>query len=361
MRERLLAVLQGRELDRVPLIMYDDLFPPAETAKVRALYGRQIGLLRWSEIYRIVTPNCRFVTEEFYQGETRCERTTLYTPAGSLVQVRAFEPVFNSGAYRKHYIEEAGDYEIFWAYLNDAIILDNYERYQRDAAELGENGLPLTAVERSPYQKLWVEWVGLERLSLHFADYPDRLEKTIELLRQRARKILTIAARSPAPLVDFPDNITAPAIGLKRFRQYCVPLYNELADLLAERSAEAKRSAEAEHGALVFVHADGDLQPLSQAIAESKLGGLDSFSPAPDNDTSVAQAIANWPGKRLFVNFPSSVHLRSYEEVRAEAEQILHAGGHTGRLEIQFSENVPLHAWRTSFQAIVDAVENFRP
>jgi hypothetical protein len=330
--------------------MYDDLFPRAEVEdEVRHLFGDRIGLLRWSAVHRLETPHCRTVTEEHYEGEMRWERTTLYTPAGSLYQDRVYEPVYNSGAFIKRYVEEPQDYEILWAYLEDGQVLPDYERYQRDQAKLGDEGLPLAAVERSPYQQLWVEWVDIDRLAGHMTDCPDRVQKTVDILNRRARQIFEIVYHSPAALIDFPDNITAPMIGLKRFLQYNVPLYNELADMLAERSVP------------VFVHMDGNLKPLWKAIAESKVGGLDSFSPTPDNDTSVAEAIRMWPEKRLFVNFPSSVHLRSYEEIRTEAVNILEAGGHTGRLEIQFSESVPYFAWRNSFQAIADAVESFIP
>lgn len=126
-----------------------------------------------------------------------------------------------------------------------------------------------------------------------------------------------------------------------------MPYYDDLAGRLAERDA------------VVFVHMDGDLKPLWQLIAASKVGGIDSLSPTPDNDTSVADAARLWPDKRYFVNFPSSVHLRPYEGVRAEAEAILAAAGHTGRLQIQVSENVPLFAWRASFPAIRDAILAF--
>lgn len=354
MRERILAVLQGRDLDRVPLIMYDDLMPlmyqniPIRD-QVKKTFGNRIGLLRWSAVHKVDTPHCHFETQEFYIGGTRWERCTLFTPAGMIYQERAFEPVYNSGSIRKHYVEELQDYEILWAYLEDAEIQEDYARYHRDQAELGDDGLPLAAVERSPYQQLWVEWAGLDQLAFHFQEFPETVEKTISLLNKRARAIFEIAFYSPAPMIDFPDNITAPAIGLKRFQQYNVPLYNELATMLAERDA------------LVFVHMDGDLKPLWKAIAESKVGGIDSFSPMPDNDTSVVEAVKLWPEKRLFVNFPSSVHLRSYDNVRAEAESILEAGGHTGRLEIQFSENVPFEVWQTSFKAVADAVDSFRP
>jgi hypothetical protein len=354
MRERLMAVLQGRMLDRVPLIMYDDLMPiQYKNVRIREevsrTFGDRIGLLRWSAVHKVETPHCHFKTQEYYQGEMRWEHTTMFTPSGNLYQERVFEPVYNSGSIRKHYVESPQDYEILWAYLKDAVIQEDYARYYKDQNELGDNGLPLPAVERSPYQQLWVEWVGLDQLALHFQDFPDQVGKTIELLNQRAKKIFDLAYFSPAPMIDFPDNITAPAIGLKRFQQYNVPLYNELASMLAERNA------------LVFVHMDGDLKPLWDAIAESHIGGLDSFSPSPDNDTSVAEAIKLWPDKRLFINFPSSVHLRCYDEVRSEAESILEAGGHTGRLEIQFSESVPFNVWQTSFKAIADAVDSFQP
>jgi hypothetical protein len=104
---------------------------------------------------------------------------------------------------------------------------------------------------------------------------------------------------------------------------------------------------------------DGDLKPLWSAIAESKVGGIDSFAPAPDNDTSVAQAVAMWPDKRLWANFPSSVHLWAPEAIRAEADAMLAAAGHTGRLQIQISENVPAHRWQVSLPVIADAIEAF--
>ena len=345
MRDRILAVVRGREHDRVPLVMYEGLLP---VEKVRGHLGRhRIGLLRWSQVHRVEHPHCSFETEDYHVGETRWLRTTLHTPAGSIHEERAFESAYESSSIRKHYVQDAADYEVLWAYLKDGLILEDFDRYHRDQTELGEDGLPLVAVERTPYQQLWVQWVGLDTLGFHFQDHPDRVQHTIDLLRQRAREIFEIAYRSPAPFVDFPDNITAPAIGPDRFREYCVPLYDELAEMLAERDA------------IVFVHMDGDLKPLWEAIGESKVRGIDSLAPTPDNDTSVAQAAAMWPEMRLFVNFPSSVHLRPREGVRAEAEGILEAAGHTGRLEIQISENVPLDVWRTSLPAIADAIDAF--
>jgi len=347
MRERLLAVIHGKPLDRVPLIMYEGVIP---TDQAWQLLGRErLGFLRWSAVHRVDTPHCRFETIEKRVNGQRQQRIVLHTPKGDLYEERTFEPVYNSSSIHKHFVEEPEDYDKLWAYLEDGIVAPDYERYLKDASDLGDDGLPLTAVERSPYQQLWIQWVGLSTLGYHFADIPERVEHTMALLRARALQIFEIVRHSPTELIDFPDNITAPPLGPRRFAEYCVPQYNLLAEML-----EGK-------GVPVFVHMDGDLKPFWEMIAASRVDGLDSFAPAPDNDTTVAQAISMWPEKRLFVNFPSSVHLRPYEQVRAEAEAILEAGGHTGRLEIQISENVPPFAWPTSLPAIADAIDAFRP
>ena len=62
---------------------------------------------------------------------------------------------------------------------------------------------------------------------------------------------------------------------------------------------------------------------------------------------------------RLFVNFPSSVHLLEPDRIYARAMQILQEAGHTGRLWIQISENVPPGVWRTSYPEIVRATRDF--
>lgn len=346
MRERLLAVIKGLPHDRVPFIMYDCILP---NEQVIQLLGReQIGLLRWSAVHRVETPHCATETIEMRRDGQRWQRIILHTPAGDLFEERAFEPVYQSSSIRKHFVEEPEDYVKLWAYIEDGVILPAYDIYQRDAHELGDDGLPLPAVERSPYQQLWIQWVGLDHLGYHFADIPERVNHTIELLKARAVKIFEIVRHSPAPFIDFPDNITAPPIGPRRFAEYCVPQYNLLAEMCADANIP------------VFVHMDGDLKPLWKLIGDSKVAGLDSFAPAPDNDTTVAEAAAMWPEKRLFVNFPSSVHLRPADQVREETERILQAAGHTGRLEIQLSENVPPYAWPTSLPAIAAAVREFR-
>ena len=345
-RERLLAVLKGEPHDRVPFVQYDGLAAPTE--EMWAEIGRSdLGVLHWTRFYSVEHPNCLFEEEDFEQGGLRGLRTTLHTPEGSLFEERLFEPVLNTSHASRHYIQEPDDYRILRCFLQDAVITPNIEALTQADAETGDDGLPLAALPRTPYQQLWVQWVCIENLCLHLVDCPTLVEDCTSLMEDIQRAIFDIAVDTPLHFVDFPDNITAPVIGEAYFRRYCVPLYDELADRLADK------------GTPVFVHMDGDVKPLRHAIAESRVRGIDSFSPAPDNDTTVGEAVEQWPGMLLFINFPSSMHLARPEAIYEQAMTILEQGGHTGRLEIQISENVPPGVWRTSVPQIVKAITDF--
>ena len=163
------------------------------------------------------------------------------------------------------------------------------------------------------------------------------------------RQVFAVVAASqlvPLPMIDVPDNITAPVIGPKNFRKYCLPLYNEFAEMLADA------------GTLVYVHMDGDLKPLWKLIGESGVRGIDSLSPPPDNDTSVGQAHACGPRCASARTSLRRCTSRSRSSL-CRARRILDEGGHSGRLQIQVSENVPPGVWRTSYPEIVAAVRDF--
>jgi len=344
MKERMLAVVQGRRPDRVPFVQYNGIGAP--NSEVWEIIGREnMGLLRWSSVHRFEAPNCRWESEDIEIEGRPGVRNTLHTPKGSLWEEKRFEPTFGTAATKKHFIQERDDYLVLMAFLEDQVVVEDFGPFLRDEKELGDDGLPHVSLMRTPYQQLWVQWVSLENLAIHLIDYPDVLADVTNLMGKRMREIFEIVRRSPIPYAVFPDNITAPPIGERYFREYCLPYYHELAEMMGDRP--------------VYVHMDGDLKPLWSAIGESGVRGLDSYSPPPDNDTPVAEAVAMWPEMRLGVNFPSSIHLASPEVIRETADRILAEAGHTGRLQIQISENVPPGAWRKSYPIIVETIREY--
>jgi hypothetical protein len=348
-RERILAVIEGTDLDRVPFVQYSGIAAPNE--EVWAHLDRDsMGVLQWSSLHGLHSPNCRTEAAQIEIGARRGLRNTLVTPAGTLTEERLYEPTFNTTAAHKHYVTEVADYHVLLSYLRDLAVTMNVDGYLAADQALGDDGLPMAAVMRTPYQQLWIQWVSLQDLALHLVDEPALMaDVTGELARIELdifEAVYEAAQIVPFRFVDIPDNITAPTIGERYFRQYCLPLYQRFAEMLADKDIK------------VFCHMDGDLQPLWGAIGESGLRGIDSFSPPPDNDTSAAQALELWPDMRLFMNFPSSVHIAAPERIYEVTMDILQQAGNSGRLQIQISENVPPGAWRTSYPQIVRAIRD---
>ncbi len=346
-RERMTALIQGRPIDRVPFVQYDGLLP---TQELWTELGREnVGLFRWIwPCCKIEHPNCRVEARPIGHDGLKGERRTLITPKGSLTSEVLFDPAYHSAAHREHYVKELRDYDVLDAYFDDAVVTDDLDTYRQIAKELGDDGLPMPACPRNSWQQLWVQWVDITDLSAHFADDEDRLMATIAKMDRIMRKTFDCLCRMRPVFASFPDNITASMIGRDKFERFCMPMYKEISGRLAE------------FGIPVFCHMDGDLKPLWDLIGSSGLKGIDSFSPPPDNDNPVADAVRSWPEMRLLVNFPSSVHLAPPEKVRQVTREILEQGGHTGRLQIQLSENVPANVWRTSLPVIVEEIRKFK-
>jgi len=350
MRERMLAVVRGESHDRTPFVQYSGLAAPDR--EVWGLLGREnFGVLRWGRVHRVEHPGCTFEQEPIHRDGLRGRRTVLHTPEGDLVEERYHEPVYDSAHIERHYVQTPEDYRALNAYIRCAVVLEDLDAYRRDLRQLGDDGLSFVSLGRTPFQQLWIEWTGIENLCRHLADAPAVVEETLEAMRALQRRVCRVVRRAvdrvQVPYVNFGDNITAPIVGERFFRRYCVTEYDYMADLLEGT------------GVPVSVHMDGDLKPLWSAIGASKVRCLDSLTPPPDNDTPVGAAATMWPEMRLFVNFPSSVHLAEPPRVYAHAVRLLEEAGRMGGLWIQISENVPPERWRESFPAIARAIEDF--
>lgn len=352
MRDRMLALVRGLPHDRVPFVQYHGLAAPNEA--LWDLLGRDtLGVSRWLNLHRFEAPHCRFETETFERNGQPGIRRTLVTPEGNLTEERMQEPTYGTTAAFTHFVKEPEDYRILLAYLRDVQAILDLGPFREAVAALGEDGLPHTATLRSPYQQLWIEWVGIQDLSIHLTECNGLMNEVFTVLSSLQQQVFEVVCRAAReveiPYVVVPDNITAPMIGARLFRQCCVSAYDTLAGMLAETGQDIP----------VFVHMDGDLKPLWNAIGKSRVRGLDSMSPPPDNDTPVGEALARWPEMRILINFPSSVHLAPPDAVYRKTMEILEEGGRSGRLQIQLSENVPPYAWRTSLPPIVRAIRDF--
>jgi len=343
---------RGEPIDRVPFAQYSGIAAPNEEIW-QALGRENMGLILWSYVHRIDWGRCTVEEQRFEKDGLAGVRTTWHTPAGDMTQERLIEPAYGSSSAHKHFVTDVAGYRVLLSLLREARVERGFERYVKDQAALGDDGVAMASLCRTPFQQLWVQWVSIEDLCLHMADAPDVIDEVVAELSRITSDIIDVAVAAARELdvayFNFGDNITAPIIGVNNFRRYAAPFYDELAGKLAAQGTPVP----------VAVHMDGNLKPLWADIARSKVGMLDSYSPQPDNDTSVADAVREWPDKSLGMNFPSSVHLKPAKEIYRIARDLLEQGGRTGRLMIQISENVPRGVWRTSYPEIIRAIHDF--
>ena len=206
MKERMLAVLQGGELDRVPFVAYDGVTATNEEVW-RALGDDEMGIIRWSKVHQVVHPDVRFESRPITKDGLRGIATAMYTASGHLTQEKFFDPIFNSASISKHYIESPDDYLIFREYLRACRVVPNDEGFLADVHDVGDRGFPMVEVTRTAYQQLWIVWASLFDLSMHFSDIPEIMEETgkpaalaiAQAAAIRASSLASVARTSSSP------------------------------------------------------------------------------------------------------------------------------------------------------------------
>jgi hypothetical protein len=344
-RERLEAVFAGELIDSVPFALKGWRLPSCTLE--RELRDNGMAILDSAPVYRqwheTVTSQ---VTSAIADG---VERTTTvqHTPKGTLTTVRSRQlgaPLTESTSWTERYpFQSAADYDALEYLINDQRVAPNYDAYHRRVAYVGTDAAFKTGAPGAAIHDVTYHLMGVQRFCMELADNPDRLLRLCELMQARNRRINEIVAKSPATVCQFGGNYSSEVLGRQRLLDHVVPHWQEVCDLMHEE------------GKLVGTHLDANNRLWADVVGDSDLDWIEAFTPAPDTDMSIADARAAWPGKVLFINFPSSVHLAAPAVIRATTEAILQEAAPGDRLAIGITENVPDNRWPISFPIILDA------
>lgn len=337
-RERVLAALSGEATDFVPLTCYASLLPDCELS--RSLQAEGLALVSSRCPARTETPNVQYDSQQWEQDGRAWTRHVIRTPVGGVAQVARQEAGYGSFWVSEYYVKSPNDYRVLEFVVRDTRWLPDHEAWCQADREMGDAGVVMAAGQRTPMQKIIIEFAGIERFSVDLAEECDALFSLHDALVESQRRLWEIIAEPPADLCWVPDNITAPVIGLPRFERFCVPRYREYAGLFA---ATGKR---------LVVHMDGALRALAGGVADCAVDVVEAFTPPPDGDLSVAEARAAWPGKALWLNFTSSMHLASAERIAEHTRELVRQGA-AGGFAVGITENVPDPAWRVSYPTIL--------
>ncbi len=269
---------------------------------------------------------------------------TLETPVGTVnaIASRNLEIDVSSDSPLTHFVKNPEDWDVINYVFREmtTALKPNYEEMLRDQDSLGTSGYTIAFIDKTPFQRAWIELASLERTVYDCADRPEGFLEYLEIQETYHKKVAEIAADCPTDLVLINDNITN-TISPKYYREFCTAYY--------QIYAEAFQGT----GKVLAVHHDGLLKRLSHEIADAPFSIVDSFTVPPSGDLSLAEAKASWPGKIPFVNLPPHLAWSSPEELRREYGGIVDTWGDTGMVIVHV-EDFPLPQVEIHLQAVMD-------
>ena len=342
-RQRVEIALHGGVADRVPFTIYESIVP--QCAAEREMRNRGLCIVeRRVPVVKRHHPNVKTTSTTAVDDRGRkLVRTVHETPAGTLSTLA--EPAGFTNWLHERMFKGPDDYKPMLAYIRDEQYEPCYDSFVRAEADLGGDAICRTSFGLEPLQTLISGMMGTEAFCLEWMDRRDEVMKLYDAVVEKRREIYPLIAASPCGHANYGGNVVPEIIGLETFETLYVPHYNE--------AAEAMHA----HGKLIGCHFDANCRLLAKAIAATDLDYIEAFTPAPDTDMTLADARAAWPDKVLWLNFPSSVHLRPDQAVEAVTADLLTQASRPDGLIMGITENIPKDRWQNSCLAIINALD----
>ena len=309
-RERLLAVIDGKHLDRIPWIPRLNLWYNAhkqngtlpekyQNLNLRDI-ERDLGLATPAREGRIhiVNQKGNIETKSYRKG---VETITEYiTPAGTVwTSTRGSDELAQKGIGGRttaYMIKNKDDYAVVEYMVENTEYLPNYDAYIAYENDIGEEGYPMVPLGSAPMGQIMREYIGYNNFYFELADNLTQVEHLHAILVDKAKELWKIVLESPARLllygVHFDSQFTPPPL----FSQYFLPYFKEFSALIHEKDK------------LLACHADSDTSLLLDLILEAGFDMAECFVTQPMAPVTLKQAREAW-GNNVIIwgGIPSAI------------------------------------------------------
>lgn len=340
-REKMLAVYRNEVPDKIPVAVYDRFLQRGSVE--RELRNLGLGIIQYYPVISFLGPPWHlysgFISEikgaeidlkYYWENGRMVERRYFKTPIGEIYQDISVSIGVGSEAISKYYIKSPNDYRIMKYLVENTVFKRNENTLKMKIKNLGDDGIVLGRIDRSPYQKLLIEWAGAEQFLIDL--YTDN-EPVLELMNAMDRKMdeaILLIAESDVEVIWQPENITSDMTPPECYKKYCLPFYKKHIKKIKES------------GKQYYVHMDGKIKALTELINETEIDGIESFSlPIIGGDLTFAEAKNAFPDKVIIPNFPSNISHKSDIEIVQFLEELLQEVGSNVPFMLQISEDIP--------------------
>ena len=343
-RARVEAALRRDPVDKIPFTIYEAFLSQSTAEREMRNLGMCIVNRRFP-VYTVETPNVKAYSIHYLgeDGEARIKRV-YETPVGALFAID--RPVPTTSWREERLFHRPEDYKALEFLIRDRVYRPNYDEYLRAQVALGEDVfLRGGAGGYSPLQEIIYTLMGVEAFAIEWGERRDEVLRLYDALTEDRRKIYPIAAASPALAFNYCGNVSPEVMGAKRFEEYVLPHYEECAEVLHR------------HGKFLGVHLDANNWTFAEGVARSSIDYVEAFTPPPTCDMSVADARRVWPGKVLWINFPSTVHILGPGEVAETTRRIPAEAAPGDGFLVGITEDMPPDLWQQNCLAIIRTID----
>lgn len=279
----------------------------------------------------------RLATPIAWRGQS-ARRVTLRTPVGKISQVEV------DGWVQEYFLKTPADYRVMEYIVRHTRLIPDPAAFEAAERAVGERGLTLVGVGRSPMQTILVDYAGLENFAYHLADGFPELFALAGALDEQLFERCRLTAAGPGRMVSLLENFTAETWGATRFAQYHLSVYAKILPLFQMA------------GKRVFPHCDGQLACVAGLLADTGFAGIESLTEPPEGDMTLAQAHAAMPDKIFWTNINVGLYALPPDDLRRWVRRRVRAAAPEGSgLAFEISEDLPPN-WREAIPVVLETL-----
>ncbi len=291
-KQRLISSIKGMQTDRVAwspfLAYYFDMLPAEVRKKGMFNYLKEMNadpLIRGS-----VAPFCVNNSKNGYSEKTVGKKRYFCfdTPVGQLNGCYTFSDSANSWFLTDHPVSTEEDFKTLSYVAKHTEVIDNVLAANEYYNEIGSEGLSvpcLGAWSKTAFQALLEHWCGTEELTYALYDFPEVVEETLEVMKEKNLETINYAIKSKPEAFLFYEDTSTTNINPAMFKNYIAPEISSWGKILHENDK------------LLIHHACGHVKDLLSLMAETNIDAIESLSPPPTGNVEIAEAFKLLPPK----------------------------------------------------------------
>jgi hypothetical protein len=342
-RERLEAFWAGDRPDEIPFTIYHTKWQDAKNDPAWGpLFEAGLGLTFKEYPFRLERHDLQIVSAESTENGARVRRIVWRTSEGEI------SARWKDDWQQEYWLKTPEDYRVMTRIVRDTRVVADYESFGAAERTMEPYAVTWSMIGRTPLQEILVDYAGLEDFSIHLFDYEEEVRNLYDALLDAFRHKAEIVAAGPGRFVSNLENFTAETLGPKRYEEFLLPVYEECFAPLHEA------------GKIVGSHYDGKTASVTEQIARAPIDLIESLTPPPEGDQTLAQCRAAWPEKLFWSNINASAYeLPPAELRRLVLDRVQEAAPDGRRLAFEISEARQAN-WRDSIPVVLEALRETR-